>query len=144
MKRPTKHKSDVDIRGRIRRGPQEESGTLIPAKFMDGPLAGSLRPVVRGSDYVKVGFWRYSFAGKDGKVPVYCKLPKSRRERKILMFMIGKRGGDPRPQMALARSKPTTRTTPPKAGQGRRRREAERKLRAEQAAWRASDGYNGT
>jgi len=130
MKRPTKHLSDVDIRGRTRRGPQAEIPPLVPAKFMDGPVAGQTIDVPRGIDYVKVGPWMYSYAGKDGKLRVYCKLPKSRRDHKLLMFIIGKRGADPRVQMAQARSKPVKRTAPSAKGRGARRRVEKRNAAA--------------
>lgn len=130
MKQPTKHLSDVDIRGRVRRSGVCDAMPLVPAKFLDGPVAGQTLNVPRGTDYVKIGTWRYSYAGKDGKVPVYCKHPKSRRDRKLLMFIIGKRGADPRGQMALARTKPVKRTAPPAQGRGARRRAEKRNVAA--------------
>ena len=126
MKRPTKHLSDMDLNGRVRRHPVCEATQPVEAKFLDGPVAGTTRLAPRGADYVKVGSWTYSYAGKQERVPLYCKLPKSRRDRSVLMFVIGKRGSDPRVDMAGMRQVPAKRTAPPAQGRGARRRAEKR------------------
>jgi hypothetical protein len=119
--------SDVDLRGRVRRHPQKEQDTrVVAARFLDGPLAGTMREVMKGVDYVRVGPWMYTFAGKDGRTPLYCKRLKSRRDRKLLHFVIAKRGADPRVQMAAMKAPPTKRTAPPAKGRGARRRAEKR------------------
>lgn len=125
MKRSTKHLSDVDLRGRVRRYPIEEPAPLVEARFLDGPAAGTVRRVPKGADYVRIGSWTYSYAGKDGRMPLYCKLPKSRRDRSILMFVIGKRGADPRVEMSTMRQTPKRGRTD-RRGQGARRRAEKR------------------
>jgi hypothetical protein len=126
VKRPSKHQADTDLRGRVRRVPQEEVGNPIKGRFMDGPLAGVTRDVPRGADYIKVGPFVYSYAGKDGRTPLYCRLPITRVDRKVLMLLIAKRGKDPRVEIAALKRTPHKRTAPPAAGRGRRRREAAR------------------
>jgi len=126
MKKPTKHHSDVDLNGRVRRHPVCDAVQPVEAKFLDGPVAGTTRLVPKGADYVRVGPWTYSYAGKQGRTPLYCKLPKSRRDRHVLMFVIGKRGSDPRVDMAGMRQPPAKRTAPPAQGRGARRRAEKR------------------
>jgi hypothetical protein len=78
--------------------------------------------VPKGADYVQVGWWVYSYAGKDGKVPLYSKQPKSWQAARFLLFLVGKLGKDPRVAAAARRQVPAKRTSPPKRGQGARRR----------------------
>jgi len=136
--------SDVDLRGRVRREPREPAAPPVEAKFIDGPLAGQTLLVPRGQDYVTIGGFRYSWAGKDDKrTPMYCKVPAARAMQRLVAFSIIKRGRDPRVERAMFRAVPVRRTEPSKVGQGARRRAEARALRAGQAAWRASDGANG-
>lgn len=126
MKRTNRGKPDRDLRGRVRRHPVVvEERREVTAKFLDGPLAGSTQVVAKSQDYVRIGPWTYSWCGREGRTPLYAKLPKSRRERALLMFLIGKRGSDPRKDMAEARGKPHVGRTD-KRGQGARRRAAKR------------------
>lgn len=124
MKQKTKTLSDVDTRGRVRRVQvYQERPQMVKAKFLDGPLKGREIEVPRGEDYVRFGPFVYSWAGREGRTPLYCKLPKRRLERRILMFVIGKRGADPRVDMAAMRPKPKVGSVDPR-GRGRRRRAA--------------------
>lgn len=128
MKRPSKDQADTDLRGRIRRAPRAEGETLSPinARFIDGPIAGTERLVPRGADYVKVGMWTYSFAGRDGRTPLYSRLPDARIERRALHSLIALHGKDPRLQVAAMKRTPHKRTAPPAKARGQRRRQAAR------------------
>jgi hypothetical protein len=127
MKQSPRHLSDVDTHGRVRREHVEpDHRPLVRAKFLDGPISGQERMVPKGADYVRVGAWTYSWAGKENKVTLYCKLPKQRKVRAFLLFVIAKRGSDPRVDVAAQRARPEKRTTLPKRGQGARRRAEKR------------------
>lgn len=106
MKRPTKHLSDVNLRGRIRREPRYGPAVFIEAKFIDGPCAGTTREVPKGATFVRIGGIRYSYAGKENHTPLYAKHPKSRAGQRMLMAIIGKHGRDPRVMAAKMRPIP--------------------------------------
>jgi hypothetical protein len=122
--------ADIDLNGRVRRTRTEPATrTMVPAKFIDGPLGGQTLPVQRGADFVNIGplpdpFFVYSYAGKEGQTRLYAIWPNQRKLRKLLMFSIGKYGRDPRAVHAANLSTPTKRTEPSKHGQGARRRAA--------------------
>jgi hypothetical protein len=94
-KRHVNELPDDDRNGRMRREPPRELPDLIKAKFVDGPLAGQTLEV-REQDYITIGGFTYSYAGKEKRVPLYARLPKSRAERRMLMAVIAARGKDPR------------------------------------------------
>ena len=127
MKRPSKHQADVDLRGRVRRVPAEvDASPPVKAKFIDGPVAGTERLVPRGADYVKVGPWTYSWCGKDGRIPLYAKVPTQRALRRVVHSFIGSHGADPRVAVSTTKRTPAKRTAPPAAGRGARRRAEKR------------------
>jgi len=109
---------------------------LVQAKFLDGPLAGRVMTVTTEQDYVNVGpkgspFFRYSYAGKEGRVKLFAKLPNQRQVRKMILWYVGKFGRDPRHERAQVLRQPAKRTTPSKVGQGARRRAAKREASRE-------------
>lgn len=131
MKRSTKNKPDIDTNGRVRRHPPAEGATQpVLSKFIDGPLAGCEMMVPRGTTFFRIGsplpLFMYSFAGREGKTPLFAVCPKERPLKKVLMFSIGKYGRDPRAVHAASRPKPMKRTEPSKCGQGARRRATKR------------------
>lgn len=133
MKRPISS-SDEDLRGRIRREPKETDSTpLVEAKFLDGPIGGQTRLVKRGADYVIVGPWTYSYAGREGRTPLYCKQPALRVLLRWIRHIVSQRGADPRVARALSRSTPvrglrlrSMGEPSTKVGQGARKRAAAR------------------
>lgn len=135
-KRDTRKSPDTDIRGRVRRCPPRKLPRgFVDAKFVDGPLAGTVTAVQKGADMVFVGpesapFWVYTFAGREGKVPLYARWPEKRLERKLIRWYVGQHGRDPRAMRASApRREPKVGKTD-KRGQGAARRRARREAQA--------------
>lgn len=126
-----------------RLGPKvkREVPRTVPVKLHDGPCRGMIVQVAAGKAVVSYASLLYSDTNtrtEDG-TRVFARHPRARFQRALLMRLIGATGKDPR-LMRVA----------PKPHVGRRvkvtssmRRAEARKLRAAQAAWRASDGYNG-
>jgi len=103
----------------------------VQAKFLDGPLAGRTLDVPKDADFFGAGptghpFWLYSYAGKEGRTPLYAEHPEQRSLRKMISWHVGKTGRDPRVDRAATRLMPARRTEPSKRGRGARLRAAKR------------------
>lgn len=115
MKRTTKHLPDVDLNGRVRRHPvAPDERARVKGKFLDGPLAGQEIEVPKGADYIAIGpkprpLFVYSYSGREGRTPLYCKKPTPRKLWRFVLWFIASQGKDPRVMSAQAKSVPVRR-----------------------------------
>lgn len=73
---------------------------LLPARFLDGPLAGQERQLPRGIETYDVGppgcpFFVYEFAGKDGIGILMAKRGRSRHLRRLVLRYVGLKSQHP-------------------------------------------------
>jgi hypothetical protein len=102
VKQKTKNLPDYDNRGRLRRF-TETPGRKVKALFLDGVLKGQVIMVSADADYVTIGGFRYSYAGKHRRQPLYARVPKTWAARKALARLLYLTGKDPRASMAKER-----------------------------------------
>ena len=101
-------------------------------KLIGGPMGGRLIAVPRSAESYLVGkvgawFWRYTYAGKDGRQELFAIEPKSRRMLPFIHWYVGKFGRDPRIESAAMRQQPTTNPGRVAHGRGAAKRAAKRK-----------------
>lgn len=66
-------------------------------RLIGGPMDGREVEVVKGADECRVGpFFRYTYAGRDGKTRLMARAPKSRRMAKFIHWYVGQHDRDPR------------------------------------------------
>ena len=106
-------------------GAKQQTKTV---KLVGGPLTGQTVTVPRSADSFRVSkiarFWTYSYAGKDGRQEFFAIHPKSRIEKKALLWFIRKYGKDPRREHEAQRREPIAGTKVVKRGRGAAKRRA--------------------
>jgi hypothetical protein len=84
---------------------------LVPFRLIGGPMGGQIVMLPRGCDHFDVGprpapFFRYTFAGREGRQPMLASLPKSRAQRRMIRQVVEASGKDPRVEYDAAKRAP--------------------------------------
>jgi len=102
VKQNVRNLPDTDLRGRIRRQNQFPIATRMQeVKLYGGPMNGQTVKIPVGASSYSVGptgnpFFRYTYAGKDGRATMLALRLKSRASNRLLLKIIGHSGKDPR------------------------------------------------
>ena len=96
-------------------------------KLFGGPLNGQTVAVSRSADSYRVGpFWRYTYAGKDGRLELFAIAPKSRIAGRFMRWYVRETGKDPRIEAEFTKQRPILNPSRVAHGRGAARRKAAR------------------
>lgn len=76
-------------------------------RLIGGPMGGRMVTLPRSAEEMIVGkpgvqFWRYTYAGKEGRQELFAIVPASRAMQRFVHYLIAKTGKDPRVEQAQA------------------------------------------
>ena len=104
------------------------TGKQVVARLFGGPMSGRTMTVPAGTEKIKVVFWTYEYAGREGSEVCFAKRLNSRPKRRIVQQMIVSLGKHPAVEFEHHKPKPHVSRTD-KRKQGRERRARQRMLR---------------